>query len=153
MAMRRLGDVAVLALRIPLVAQFVKFGTVGVANTLLTFVVFTVLVKGFDVWYVLASAIGFVAGASNGFLLNRSWTFKGHNGGSLAVLRWTVVQGCGLAANLALIYAFVDGAGTSDLIGQALAILIVVGATFWANRTWTFKMHQTASVAPPAEAP
>jgi len=145
--------VAVLALRIPLVAQFIKFGTVGVANTLLTFVVFTVLVKGFGVWYILASAIGFVAGASNGFLLNRSWTFKGHKGGSLAVVRWTVVQGCGLLANLALIYAFVDGAGASKLIGQALAIAIVVGVTFWANRTWTFKMHRHAAVDRAAEAP
>lgn len=145
MAMRRLGDVAVLALRVPLVAQFIKFGTVGAANTLLTFVVFTVLVKGLGVWYIAASAIGFVAGASNGFLLNRSWTFKGHNGGSLTVVRWSVVQGCGLVANLALIYAFVDGAGTSKLIGQALAIAIVVGATFWANRTWTFKMHEPAA--------
>ncbi len=132
---------AAFALRMPVVEQFLKFGLVGVSNTLLTFVVFTILVKVLGVWYVAASAIGFVVGACNGFLLNRSWTFKGHSGGSSAALRWTVVQGCGLGADLGLIYLFVNGAGLADLVGQAIAIALVVGATFFANRTWTFRMH------------
>lgn len=139
--MKRLGDIAALGLRMPVVAQFLKFGLVGVSNTLLTFVVFTILVKALGVWYVAASAIGFVVGACNGFLLNRTWTFKGHSGGSSAALRWAVVQGCGLAADLGLIYLFVTGAGMPKLLGQALAIALVVGATFFVNRTWTFRMH------------
>ena len=57
--------------------QFVKFGIVGMSNTLLAFVVYTVLLKVFGVWYIAASAIGFVVGAVNGFLLNRRWTFAG----------------------------------------------------------------------------
>lgn len=146
--MRRLGDAATLALRIPIVEQFLKFGLVGVSNTLLTFVVFTILVKVFGVWYVAASALGFVVGACNGFLLNRSWTFRGHNGGSSAAVRWTVVQGCGLLADLGLIYLFVDGARLPKLVGQAFAIALVVGATFFVNRTWTFRMHLSDQRAP-----
>lgn len=148
--MRRLGDIASGALRMPVVAQFLKFGLVGVSNTLLTFVVFTILVQEVGVWYVAASAIGFVVGASNGFLLNRSWTFRGHGGGSGAAARWAVVQGTGLLADLGLIYAFVSGAGLPKLVGQALAIGIVVGATFFANRTWTFKMHLVEQRSPAA---
>src|ERR1700678_329584 len=64
----------------PVVVQFVKFGIVGVSNTLLTLVVYTVLLKVFGVWYLAASAIGFIVGATNGFLLNRKWTFKEHVG-------------------------------------------------------------------------
>ena len=52
----------------PLLVQFVKFGIVGVSNTLLTFVVYTLLLKVFGVWYLAASAIGFIVGAVNGFL-------------------------------------------------------------------------------------
>lgn len=139
--MKRLGEIASSALRMPVVAQFLKFGAVGVINTLLTFVVFTILVQAFGVWYVAASAIGFLVGACNGFLINRSWTFRGHSGGSSAALRWAIVQGLGLLADLGLIYLFVNGASLPKLIGQALAIVLVVGATFFANRTWTFKMH------------
>ena len=60
--------------------QFVKFGIVGVSNTLMTLVVYTVLLKVFGVWYLAASAIGFAVGATNGFLLNRKWTFTEHVG-------------------------------------------------------------------------
>ena len=137
-----------LALRMPIVEQFLKFGIVGVSNTLLTFVVFTILVKVFGLWYVAASALGFVVGACNGFLLNRRWTFRGHSGGSSAALRWTVVQGCGLLADLGLIYLFVTGAGLPKLVGQALAIGLVVGVTFFVNRTWTFRMHLSERPAP-----
>ena len=60
--------------------QFVKFGIVGVSNTLLAFAVYTLLLKVFGVWYVAASGIGFAVGAVNGFLLNRRWTFSEHVG-------------------------------------------------------------------------
>src|SRR5450432_2482615 len=87
-------------LRAPVVVQFVKFGLVGVSNTLLTFAIYTLLLKVFGVWYLAASAIGFAVGATNGFLLNRRWTFREHVGDSLTPVRWAVVQGLGLAVNL-----------------------------------------------------
>ncbi len=137
--MRRLGDRATSALHTPLLAQFVKFGVVGVSNTLLAFAVYTLLVKGLDVWYLAASAIGFAFGAVNGYLLNRRWTFREHAGDALTPVRWFVVQGCGLLANLGLVYLAVDGLGLDELLGQALATAIVVVGTFFANRAWTFR--------------
>jgi putative flippase GtrA len=123
----------------PVIVQFVKFGIVGVSNTLLFFAVYTLLLKGFGVWYLAASGIGFTAGAVNGFLLNRRWTFAGHVGDALTPVRWTVVQGCGLLLNLALVAACVEVIGLDKLIGQAIAIAIVVVVTFLANRAWTFR--------------
>ena len=125
----------------PLVIQFVKFGTVGVSNTLLTFLVYTLLLKVFGVWYLAASAIGFAAGATNGFLLNRRWTFRDHVGDALTPVRWTIVQGTGLAINLGLLFLFVSEAGFDKLLGQALATMVVTITTFFANRAWTFRMH------------
>jgi len=119
----------------------VKFGIVGVSNTLLFFAIYTVLLKGFGVWYIAASAIGYVVGAVNGFLLNRRWTFKEHVGDALTPVRWTIVQGCGLALNLGLVYLFVDGVSLDKLIGQACATAIVTVLTFLANRAWTFRTH------------
>jgi putative flippase GtrA len=125
----------------PKLVQYVKFGIVGVSNTLLAFTIYTVLLKVFGVWYLGASAIGFVIGAVNGFLLNRRWTFAGHVGDSLTPVRWGIVQGCGLGLNLGLLYLFVDGAGIEKLLGQALATGIVTVITFLVNRAWTFRMH------------
>jgi putative flippase GtrA len=123
------------------VVQFVKFGLVGVTNTVLAFAIYTVLLKVFGVWYLAASAIGFVIGAVNGFLLNRRWTFAEHVGDSLTPIRWGVVQGCGLALTEGLLYLFVAGAGVEKLLGQALATVIVTVLTFLVNRAWTFRVH------------
>lgn len=137
--MRRVGDYAARMLRMPLVAQFVKFGIVGVSNTLLSFAVYTLLLKAFGVWYLAASGIGFAVGATNGFLWNRRWTFSGHVGDALTPVRWFVVQGSGLLVNLGLVYLFVDGLGLGELVGQAVTIAIVTLLTFFANRSWTFR--------------
>ncbi len=128
-------------LRAPVVIQFVKFGIVGVSNTLITFAVYTLLLKVFGVWYLAASAVGFVAGATNGFLLNRRWTFREHVGDSLTPVRWAVVQSCGLGINEGLLFLFVSEVHLDKLVGQALAIVAVTTTTFFANRAWTFRTH------------
>jgi putative flippase GtrA len=137
--MRRVGDRATQILSTPLVLQFVKFGIVGVSNTLIAFAVYTLLLKVFGVWYVAASGIGFAIGAVNGFLWNRAWTFKDHVGDALTPVRWFVVQGCGLLLDLGLVYALVDGAGLDKLVGQALTTVVETVITFFVNRAWTFK--------------
>ena len=133
--------------RKPVLIQFVKFGTVGVSNTLITFIVYTVLLKVFGVWYLAASAIGFLVGATNGFLLNRRWTFKEHVGDALTPVRWGIVQGCGLGLNVLLLFALVDGAGLDKLLSQAFAMGVVTVLTFLVNRAWTFRVHAPVAVA------
>jgi putative flippase GtrA len=133
------------------VVQFVKFGIVGVSNTLLTFIVYTILLKGFDVWYLAASAIGFIVGATNGFLLNRRWTFREHVGDAMTPVRWAIVQSTGLAINIGLLYLFVHEAGLDELVAQALTIGVVTITTFFANRAWTFRVHHHEASLPVAE--
>src|SRR5271155_1903151 len=135
------GPAGRLSASAPVVVQFVKFGIVGVSNTLLAFAVYTLLLKVFGVWYVAASGIGFALGAVNGFLLNRRWTFSGHVGDALTPVRWGVVQTCGLGLNLGLLYVFVHDAGLDKLLAQAFATIIVTVITFSVNRAWTFRMH------------
>jgi putative flippase GtrA len=117
-----------------------------VSNTLLTFAVYGVLLKVFGVWYLAASAIGFIAGATNGFLLNRRWTFRGHVGDAFTPVRWAVVQGCGLGINVGLLYLFVHDAGIEKLLAQAFATAVVTVTTFFANRAWTFRAQQPVAV-------
>jgi putative flippase GtrA len=128
----------------PVVVQFVKFGIVGVSNTLINFAVYALLLKVFDVWYLAAAAIGFGLGAVNGFLLNRRWTFDGHVGDSFTPVRWAIVQSCGLGLNELLLFFWVGVAGVDKILGQALAIVVVTTVTFIANRAWTFRMHGPA---------
>lgn len=130
----------------PLILQFVKFGIVGVSNTLISFAVYILLLKVFGVWYLAASGIGFAVGAVNGFLWNRAWTFRGHVGDALTPVRWFVVQSCGLLVDLGLVYVFVDGLGLDELVGQVMTTMIVTVLTFLVNRAWTFRGHTPAAL-------
>jgi putative flippase GtrA len=132
------------SMSIALVAQFLKFGIVGVSNTLIALAVYTLLLKVFGVWYLAASAIGFALGAINGFLLNRRWTFSGHVGDALTPVRWGVVQGCGLGLNEVLLYVFVHDARLEKLLAQLCATAIVTVITFLVNRAWTFRTNAPA---------
>src|ERR1700742_5090893 len=129
----------------PVLVQFVKFGIVGVSNTVLAFAIYTLLLKVFGVWYLAASAIGFVVGAVNGFLLNRRWTFAGHVGDSLTPVRWAVVQSGGLGINLGLLHVFVHDAALDKLAARALGTIVVTVTTFFLNRAWTFRHEPSLS--------
>jgi putative flippase GtrA len=137
-------EVSTRADRLLLATQFVKFGIVGVSNTLITLVVYTLLLKVFGVWYIAASGIGFLVGAANGFMWNRRWTFREHVGDALTPLRWFTVQGCGLGLDLLLVYLLVQHGGLDKLLGQVCATAVVTVLTFFANRAWTFRVRSAA---------
>ena len=55
--------------------QFGRFVVVGASNTLLSVAMYLALLA-VGMPYPVAAACGFVAGAINGYLLNRWWTFS-----------------------------------------------------------------------------
>jgi putative flippase GtrA len=143
----RVEDAPKARLNDPMVVQFVKFGIVGVSNTVLSLAVYAVLLKVFGVAYLAASALAFAVGTVNGFMWNSRWTFRDHVGDALTPVRWFVVQGFGLAANEGLVFVFVHDAGLDKLVGQVCTTAVVTVCTFVANRAWTFRMHPAADSA------
>ena len=137
----------------PLVAQFVKFGIVGVSNTLLTFAVYTLLLKIFGVWYLAASGHRLRRGSRQWLPAQSPLDLPRARRRSLTPVRWFLVQGGGLLVNLGLVYLFVEHAGLDKLLGQACATAIVVVLTFFANRAWTFRMRPAGGHARPRPAP
>jgi putative flippase GtrA len=71
--------------------RLVRFGIVGVSNTLITLAVFAML-HHHGVPGALASALGFAAGAANGYRLNRTWTFRSAASGSDVVARYVGIE-------------------------------------------------------------
>lgn len=55
--------------------RFMRFCVVGVMNTAVTFVVFTVL-RHFDVNVYVSNVLGYVAGVINSFLWNKKWVYR-----------------------------------------------------------------------------
>ena len=132
----------------PVVRHFIKYGIVGAWNTVLTLVVYTLLVK-LGVEYLAALLIGYLIGAINSYLLNRHWTFRaGHVAHSTAGTRFAIVQGCAIAANEGLLYVFVHHLHIDKIVAQVILTVPVLLVTFFINRAWSFA-HGDGAPPPP----
>jgi putative flippase GtrA len=117
-------------------AQLCRFAVVGIANTLLSYALYTALVAS-HVPYPIAGAAGVIAGAINGYVLNRRWTFASPDSRRTRA-RYLVVQLGGVGATSALLWLVVSLAATSRFAAYAVTIPVVTLATFTANRSWAF---------------
>lgn len=59
--------------------QLVKYGLVGVSNSLITIIVIFLCNEIIGLKLMLADVIGYVAGLINSFVWNKNWVFKSHN--------------------------------------------------------------------------
>jgi putative flippase GtrA len=117
--------------------QLARFGVVGLVNTALTFVVYGALVAA-GAPAPAAGAVGFGAGAVNGFLLNRGWTFRAGAAGWEAASRYVVVALLGAGLDAAGVAALQDG-GAARLAAEALVLPPVSVVTFALCRGWVFR--------------
>ena len=56
--------------------KFIKFGITGVMNTLVDFVVYSLLTFGLSVNLYLAQVVGYSCGMVNSYVVDRRWTFR-----------------------------------------------------------------------------
>lgn len=57
------------------VRQFVKFGLVGILNTIITISIIFVFMKLLNISYIISNVVGYLFGFINSFILNKIWTF------------------------------------------------------------------------------
>jgi putative flippase GtrA len=115
--------------------QCVRFLIVGVGNTALSFVVYRVLLA-LGLWYVVAAPLAFAAGAVNGYIFNRRWTFAARDSTRARVI-YVGVAIMGAVATSLLVPLFV-AVGLGKVVAYLAAIPPVTVCMFVANRVWTF---------------
>jgi len=118
--------------------QLVKFSAVGASGYVVNLVVFTTLVRGLGVHYILAAVLAFCVAVTNNFLWNRHWTFaaaEGHMGFQAA--RFFTVSVIALGFNLLVLELLVQ-ADFEKVLAQALAILAATPLNFIGNKLWSF---------------
>lgn len=60
--------------------QFIKFGIVGISNTLISYVVYNNVLLRLKMHYIGASIIGFLVSVVNSYYWNNKYTFKEQDG-------------------------------------------------------------------------
>lgn len=123
--------------------QLMKYGAVGVVNTLLTFTSFLLLRRagaGLDA----ANFVSFALGMLCSFLLNKLWTFRA---GRHHIFREAALFFAGAALCWCVQWLFFRGALrlTSEPVAQVVGMAVYTVLGFLFNKTVTFKRnHQTS---------
>ena len=119
--------------------QLAKFCAVGASGYVVNLVVFSLLVHGFGIHYLVAATCSFLVAVTNNYAWNRLWTFRGQRGHvAYQGLRFLVVSTCALAANLLILHVLVR-IGLAEVPAQALAIVLVTPLNFVGNKVWSFR--------------
>ena len=127
----------------PLSTQFLKFGIVGLSNTLIAYLVYAACVY-IGCHYLLANAIAFTISVLNAYYWSDRFVFKkGDNETRNAW--WTLIKTylaygtTGLLLASLLLYLYVDRLGISEYIAQLLVLVITIPLNFIINKYWSFK--------------
>lgn len=120
--------------------QLGKFCVVGASGYVVNLGVYTILLHGFGLHYLVAAVGSFLVAVSNNYLWNRVWTFRSARGSVVFQgLRFFVVSVLALAANLAVLALLVE-LGTDKVVAQAIAIVLVTPVNFVGNKLWSFRV-------------
>jgi putative flippase GtrA len=118
--------------------QLVKFCLVGISGYAVNLFVFSLLVLVVGVHYIPAAVCSFLVAVANNYTWNRLWTFREHRGGvAYQGARFLIVSTLALGANLLVLEALVR-IGLSEVVSQAIAIVLVTPVNFVGNKLWSF---------------
>lgn len=122
--------------------QFVKFGFVGLSNTVISYVVYILLIF-FNVHYLIASMLGFVISVINSFYWNNKYVFKdkNHNRSLVTAFIKTFISyaGTGLLLANILLFIWIDLVHASEVIAPIINLFITIPLNFLLNKLWAFR--------------
>ncbi|QCJ44133.1 GtrA family protein [Bacillus sp. S3] len=121
--------------------EFLKFGVVGMINTLITIGCFTVLVYS-GINYITANIIAYMLGMINSFIWNKNWVFQTNANTGLLLMcgKFIAVNLITLGFTTILLFILVGHQyfhlSIAQIISTGFGLLINYGL----NRKWTFKV-------------
>lgn len=122
------------------IKQAIKYGVVGVINTLITAVVIWIMMKLLGCSDVVSNVVGYIAGVLNSFIWNKKWTFKSTEKWMGSAIRFGVVFGiCYLLQLGLLVFVLNPYLAIDPYYNQLIAMAFYTAINFVMNKFYTFK--------------
>ena len=120
--------------------QFIKFGIVGVSNTLLSLLIYYILVL-LGVHYILSNTIAFAISVLNAYYWNRKYVFKQNEKKSAGrqLAKVYAAYGFTFLLSTGLLFLMVDVLGISELVAPLINLCVTVPLNFLLNKFWAFR--------------
>ncbi len=125
---------------VELIKKGLKFCITGGLNTIIDFVITTLLNVVLHLNINVAKPIGYLCGMANSFVMNKKWTFKTESRTTKKeLIKFVLVNACMLGLSLVLINGFKTYLSLGDTISNLLSTAIVMIINFLISNFWVFK--------------
>jgi len=133
------------------IMQFIKFGLIGVTNTLVNYIVylislwcFDIFIKKFSYNYLLAQAMGFFISVLWSYYWNNKYVFVASEGEKRSAVKTLIktyisYSFTGLFLNMVILFVCVDLMGIPAFIAPVVTIFIAVPVNFLINKFWAYR--------------
>jgi putative flippase GtrA len=122
-----------------LIRQAIKYGIVGIGNTLLSLCVIWVMMKILGYPAVASNITGYAAGILNSFVWNKRWTFKSSDTWTGSAIRFGFVFGICYMLQLGLLLYLDRYLPIDPYYNQVIAMIFYTAVNFLMNKYFTFK--------------
>ena len=126
--------------------QFIKFGVVGISNTLINLAVYYLCVYLFLMHYQLANLLGFLVSVINAYFWNSRYVFKvGRQKWAQHVktyLKTVAAYGGTYLLSIGLLFVWINLLSISEAIAPLLNVIITTPLNFLVNKLWSFRKEQ-----------
>ena len=122
-----------------MIKTFMKFGVVGVVNTVLSLIIYYICIAINNDWYLVGTILGYIISSIVGYFLNKLMVFKRPDiKHSKSLPRYYVVYASALLLNVLLIELWINGLHISSWIAPILTLCFTVPYNFILSRLWVF---------------
>lgn len=120
--------------------QFIKFGIVGVLNTLIGLGIYYIFIYISVSLYVAGNTAGFIAGVLNSYYWNNKYVFtKSEEGHFKPLMKTFAAYGGTFILSTILLIIMVDYLHISEWVAPLINLIITVPLNFLLNKFWAFK--------------
>jgi len=125
---------------IAIARQFIKFGIVGVSNTLISLAIYYIFVFISKDLYNVGYTVGFVVSVLNAYFWNNKFVFKkSQEGNTKPLIKTFISYGSTFLLGMVLLNVMVKHFGISEYIAPIINLLITIPINFLLNKFWAFK--------------
>lgn len=126
--------------------QFIKFGIVGLSNTLISLAVYELCIAA-GVHYLLADPIGLVVSVVNAYYWNNRVVFGDGQKKSFShhvrmYFKSLAAYGGAFVLNIVLLMVWVEIVGIPEWLAPFLNLMITIPVNFLVNKYWTFRKKE-----------
>ena len=119
-----------------------RFSLVGVLNTLIDFLVFTIFQQVLGAGYIISQVVGYSCGVINSFIFNKRWTFGEINSSKkqlYEVIQFIVVNLISLSITLIAMKFMAKSFNINLYVSKIIVTLLAQITNFILYKFWVFR--------------